>query len=161
PQEERPQDWKYVLAVKGCLRRIGEIVWRPNNLEFATADEGGSIRVWRIVEESGRVRVQMMWGSGESALVASGSLLDDAIGLNTLNRNLLKQRGVVLSEHQLTDGEGALKIQVALVGADPGYPGPASFSSCDSPMTTNLSELENSTSSSNSTGDYYTTDDEE
>ncbi|KAF9133128.1 hypothetical protein BGX30_012416, partial [Mortierella sp. GBA39] len=71
--------------------KIEEIVWRPNKLEFATADIGESTRVWKVVEESGRVRVQLVWGTGGSGLVASGSLLDDAIGISTFNRNLLEQ----------------------------------------------------------------------
>ncbi|KAG9071588.1 WD repeats region domain-containing protein [Linnemannia hyalina] len=99
PLEERPQDWKYVLAVEGCLGLIDEIVWRPNKLEFATADVGGSTRVWRVVEESARVRVQLVWGTGGSGLVASGSVLDGAIGLNTLNQTLLEQRGAFPSEN--------------------------------------------------------------
>lgn len=98
--EERLQDWEYVLAVEGCLGEIEEIVWRPNKLEFTTAELGGSIRVWRVVEESGRVRVQMVWGSGGSALIVWGSLLSDAVGLSVFNKNLLKQRGVVFSGHQ-------------------------------------------------------------
>ncbi|KAF9539069.1 hypothetical protein EC957_005809, partial [Mortierella hygrophila] len=89
--EERPHDWKYVLAVKGSLGKIGEIVWRPNKLEFATADMYGSTRAWRIVERFDEVVVQLVWGVGRSGLVASGSLLNDAIGLNTFNRNLLEQ----------------------------------------------------------------------
>ena len=89
-----------MLAVEGCSGRIGEIVWRPNKLEFATADVGGSTRAWRVVERFDRVVVQLVWSTGGSALVASGSLLDDAIGLNTFNRTLLEQRGAVLSEYQ-------------------------------------------------------------
>ncbi|KAG9071590.1 WD repeats region domain-containing protein [Linnemannia hyalina] len=90
PLENRPQDWEYVLAVEGCLGKIKEIVWRPNKLEFATADVGGSTRVWRIVERFDKVVVQLLWGAGGSGLVASGSLLNDAIGLGTFNRNLLR-----------------------------------------------------------------------
>ncbi|KAG0049720.1 hypothetical protein BGZ89_004088, partial [Linnemannia elongata] len=89
-QEGGLQDWEYVLAAEGCLGVIKEIVWRPNKLEFATADVGGSTRVWRIVEKFNKVLVQLVWGTGGSALVSSGSRLDDAIGLNTFNRNLLK-----------------------------------------------------------------------
>ncbi|KAG9071485.1 hypothetical protein KI688_005697 [Linnemannia hyalina] len=94
----RPHDWEYVLAVEGCVGEIEEIVWRANKLEFATADMGGSTRVWRVVERFDKVAVQLVWGTGGSGLVASGSILDDAIGLNSLNLNLLKQRGAVLSE---------------------------------------------------------------
>ncbi|KAG0057734.1 hypothetical protein BGZ90_005290, partial [Linnemannia elongata] len=89
--EERLPDWEYVLAVKGCLGVISEIVWRPNGLEFATADLSGSTRVWRVVEESSKVGVQMVWGTAGSALVASGSLFGGAIGLSMFNRNLLEQ----------------------------------------------------------------------
>ncbi|KAG9071637.1 WD repeats region domain-containing protein [Linnemannia hyalina] len=99
PLEVKPQDWKYVLAVEGCLGRIEEIFWRPNKLEFATADMSGSTRVWRVVERFGKVQVQLVWGAGGGGgLAVSGSLLDDAIGLNAINRNVLEQRGVVLSK---------------------------------------------------------------
>ncbi|KAG9071602.1 WD repeats region domain-containing protein [Linnemannia hyalina] len=103
PLEERPQDWKYVLAVEGCLGVIVEIVWRPGKLEFATADVGGSTRLWRVVERFDKVVVQLVWGfGGGGSLVASGSLLDDAIGLNAINRSLLEQRRCFLQEPIVT-----------------------------------------------------------
>ncbi|KAG9071589.1 hypothetical protein KI688_005802 [Linnemannia hyalina] len=109
-QEERPQDWEYVLAVEGCLGKIEEVVWRPNKLEFATADVGGSTRVWKVVEKSGRVRVQLVWGNGGSALVASGSVLDDVVGLNTFNRNLLEQP-VVDNEYLSLSDDESLQVE--------------------------------------------------
>ncbi|KAG9071486.1 WD repeats region domain-containing protein [Linnemannia hyalina] len=99
PLEVRTQNWDYVLAVEGCLGKIKEIVWRPYKLEFATADMYGSTRAWKVVEESGRVLVRLVWGTGGGGgLAVSGSLFDDAIGLNTINRNLLKQRGAILTK---------------------------------------------------------------
>ncbi|KAG9071591.1 WD repeats region domain-containing protein [Linnemannia hyalina] len=112
PLDERPQDWEYVLAVEGFTGVIGEIVWRPNKLEFATADVGGSTRVWRIVERFDKVVVQLVWGTGGSGLVASGSLLNDAIGLNTFNRNLLEQPVVDDRYLSSSDDEGLRRFQI-------------------------------------------------
>ncbi|KAG0068611.1 hypothetical protein BGZ89_004404 [Linnemannia elongata] len=113
--EEGPQDWKYVLAVKGCLGRIEEIVWRPNKLEFATADLGGSTRVWRLMEESGKVGVQMVWGTAGNLLVASGSLFGDAIGLSMFNQNLLEQPVVKDEKFLSMDDESSLSSGDKLV----------------------------------------------
>ncbi|KAF9120049.1 hypothetical protein BGW39_011703 [Mortierella sp. 14UC] len=96
------QDWKHVFVVEGCFNVVVRIAWRPDSLEFATASGDGSTRVWRVVEESGRASVQLVWGSGEAALVASGAVLNGTVGLSTSNRRLLEQRGS-LSESSLRD----------------------------------------------------------
>ncbi|KAF9152113.1 hypothetical protein BG015_005740 [Linnemannia schmuckeri] len=64
-------------------------------LEFATACQDGSLRVWQVmdVEGSGSVSVQLKWSSEPSMLAASGIVLNDTIGLSAVNRKLLEQHG--------------------------------------------------------------------
>lgn len=74
---------------------ITGLSWRPKALEFATSCKDGSIRVWKLVEdeETGEVAVMMIWSSGSVGLAVSDAVFTDAIGLSSINRRLLKQRG--------------------------------------------------------------------
>ncbi|KAG9067049.1 hypothetical protein KI688_012961 [Linnemannia hyalina] len=96
-QEALPlQDQDCVSVFEGFTGDVRDIVWRPNKLEFATASEEGSIRAWRVVEDSngpGRVSIRLLWSSGPAVLAASGAVLNDTIGLSAINRKLLEQRG--------------------------------------------------------------------
>ncbi|KAF9131238.1 hypothetical protein BGX30_013187 [Mortierella sp. GBA39] len=95
---EVQQDWKEVALIKDFFGRIAGIAWRPNILEFATACEDGSIRVWSIVEEEeepDKVSVKMIWDTGLTAFVASEAVLVDTVGLDATDERLLKQRGAV------------------------------------------------------------------
>ncbi|KAG0364103.1 hypothetical protein BGX24_004771 [Mortierella sp. AD032] len=46
-------DWALATTVKGFFGRVIKVSWRPNTTEFATASEDGSIRAWKVEEESG------------------------------------------------------------------------------------------------------------
>ncbi|OAQ25337.1 WD40 repeat-like protein [Linnemannia elongata AG-77] len=77
---------------------FGEITglgWRPDALEFATSCNDGSVRVWKLVqdEDTGEVEVKMIWSSGCIGLAVSDAVFSDAVGLSSINRKLLKQRG--------------------------------------------------------------------
>ncbi|KAK5814761.1 WD40-repeat-containing domain protein [Linnemannia elongata] len=75
---------------------VKDVVWRPNKLEFATTSYEGSIRAWRMVEDkdgSGGVSVELVWSSGPAVLVASGTVLNDVVGLSAMNRRMLQQSG--------------------------------------------------------------------
>ncbi|KAF9335978.1 hypothetical protein BGZ91_010226 [Linnemannia elongata] len=77
---------------------FGEITglgWRPDALEFATSCKDGSVRVWKLVqdEDTGEVEIKMIWSSGCIGLAVSDAVFADAVGLSSINRKLLKQRG--------------------------------------------------------------------
>ncbi|KAG9067048.1 hypothetical protein KI688_012960 [Linnemannia hyalina] len=89
------QDQDCMSTIEGFTEAVNDIVWRPNKLEFATTSAEGSIRAWRVVEDSngsGRVSIRLLWSSGPAVLVASGVILNDVIGLGAMNRMLLVQR---------------------------------------------------------------------
>ncbi|KAF9299266.1 hypothetical protein BGZ88_011481 [Linnemannia elongata] len=88
-------DQDCVSVIEGFTHYVKDIFWRPNNLEFATVSDEGSIRAWRVVESnngSGRVSVELMWSNGPSSFAASGAILNDVVGLSAMNRRLLEQR---------------------------------------------------------------------
>ncbi|KAG0286518.1 hypothetical protein BGZ96_009380 [Linnemannia gamsii] len=90
------QDQDYVSEIEGFTRAVDCVVWRPNKLEFATVSSEGSIRAWRVMEDtngSGRASVRLLWSSGPSLLVASGAILRGTVGLSSTNRWLFEQRG--------------------------------------------------------------------
>ncbi|OAQ28571.1 WD40 repeat-like protein [Linnemannia elongata AG-77] len=92
------QDQDCVSVIEGFTRAVGDVVWRPNKLEFATASYEGSIRAWRVVEDtngSGKVCVRLLWSSGPATLATSGAILHDTVGLSPVNRKLLEQRGAI------------------------------------------------------------------
>ncbi|KAF9327547.1 hypothetical protein BGZ91_001419 [Linnemannia elongata] len=96
-QEALPlQDRDCVSVIEGFMGDVVDVVWRPDKLEFVTSCWDGSIRAWRVMEDINgprRVSVQLLWSSGHALLSASGALIHDAIGLSTMNRRLLEQRG--------------------------------------------------------------------
>jgi hypothetical protein len=98
-----PQDWSFVSTVEGCFGKIWNIGWRPNKLEFATTSEDGCVRVWKVVEEHGRVSVKLAWARGRAALVASGAVLTGTVGLSVINSRIFEQRGAIMGS-SLEDG---------------------------------------------------------
>ncbi|KAF9338635.1 hypothetical protein BGZ91_008338 [Linnemannia elongata] len=91
------QDQDCVSVIGGFTRPVEDVVWRPDKLEFATASDEGSIRAWRVVEDtkSGRVSVRLLWSSGQALLSASGAILHGTVGLSPIDRKLLEQRGAI------------------------------------------------------------------
>lgn len=60
-----------------------------------SAGDDGSIRMWKVKEESDKVSAQLMWGYGGAVLHTPGAVLVNTVGLSAINRKLLKQRGAV------------------------------------------------------------------
>jgi hypothetical protein len=95
-EDEDPRERRCIANIDNFFGDVVGVAWRPSTLEFATACEDGSIRTWRLVEnEMAEVSVNMVWGSGFTGFVASGAVLVDAVGLSSINRKLLDQRGAV------------------------------------------------------------------
>ncbi|KAG9061169.1 hypothetical protein KI688_007507 [Linnemannia hyalina] len=89
------QTWRCMAVIEEFFGQVNSVAWRPGLLEFATGCDDGSIRVWKVLEKSGRVSVQMIWSSGPAVLASTGTIIADAVGLSTTNRALLKQRGAI------------------------------------------------------------------
>lgn len=81
--------------VQGLFGRVESIAWNPkrDHLEFATGCTDGSIRVWRVVRVEETVRIELVWGSNIGQLFPVEVDIEDAIGLDPSNRDLLRQRG--------------------------------------------------------------------
>ncbi|KAG0293763.1 hypothetical protein BGZ96_002346 [Linnemannia gamsii] len=88
------QEWELVLVIRDIIRSSSCFSWSPDALEFVAADLAGSLQAWKLVEnpESGWC-VRLKWSSGVTAFTATDASIVDAVGLNTMNRRLLKQRG--------------------------------------------------------------------
>ena len=50
---------------------------------------------WKIVQDQGEFRVQLIWNSSTSRLTSSGTQIDKVIGLSEVQKNLLMQRGAI------------------------------------------------------------------
>ncbi|KAK3830275.1 MAG: WD40-repeat-containing domain protein [Linnemannia gamsii] len=99
-------NWVHATTVEGFFGRVRNVVWRPNTTEFATASEDGSIRTWKVQEESGHVSAQLLWGHGGTAFTAPGAVLVGSVGLSTVGRKLLEQRGAIF-EYPSSANDGA------------------------------------------------------
>lgn len=97
-EEHGARRWICVAAISDFFGDVTRVVWRPDALEFATASEDGSVRVWKVEgDEESRVLVKLVWGSGSTGLAASGAVLIDTAGLSPVNRKLLEQRGAIFN----------------------------------------------------------------
>ncbi|KAG0252427.1 hypothetical protein BGZ95_006644, partial [Linnemannia exigua] len=86
------------------------VAWNPVvALEFVTGCWDGSVRVWRIVSHNVTdrrdVSVQMLCGNDVALLSAMGLTIKGAIGLSSMNRKLLLQRGAY-DDPMVSEGEG-------------------------------------------------------
>ena len=89
------QEWRSVTVIDGFVANITGIAWRPHALELATTCLDGSIRVWKVQKDLNEVVVQLLWSFGSSVLNASGAMITDVVGLDTISRRFLKQRGAI------------------------------------------------------------------
>ncbi|KAK3830624.1 MAG: WD40-repeat-containing domain protein [Linnemannia gamsii] len=97
--------WAYATTIEGFFDVVITVAWRPKTTELATTNEDGSIRTWKVQEESGHVSAQLLWGHGGTAFTAPGAILVGAVGLSTTNRKLLEQRGAIFeSSSSANDG---------------------------------------------------------
>ncbi|KAF9152959.1 hypothetical protein BG015_004390 [Linnemannia schmuckeri] len=93
--EEGVQKWKCVSKITCFFSRVQDIAWRPGTLEFATACQDSSLRVWRVQTRSSNVSVQLVWSAGPTALVAIGAAIADTVDLSQDNKRLLLQQGAI------------------------------------------------------------------
>jgi len=73
------------------------VAWTPSpDANFLIAGcQDGSILKWQVIEEDGQCHVKLCWGATNGSLTVTGASIQDVHGLTSLNKQLLKQRGVV------------------------------------------------------------------
>ncbi|KAG9063893.1 hypothetical protein KI688_004007 [Linnemannia hyalina] len=99
-RREAPYEWVSwwcVSLVQGLFSAVLDLVWNPvNPMEFASACEDGSVRVWRVEPgASGSVAVKLVWSPHLGTLSADCSILRNATGLSHNYKKLLIQRGAI------------------------------------------------------------------
>lgn len=87
--------WWSVTVVQGLFSAVLDLVWNPViPMEFASACEDGSVRVWRVeLEACGGVAVKLVWSPPLGTLSADRAILKEATGLIPIYKKLLIQRG--------------------------------------------------------------------
>ncbi|KAG0218046.1 hypothetical protein BGX33_008739 [Mortierella sp. NVP41] len=92
---EQNNGWACLSVVQPFFHDVYQVVWNPKLAsEFVTASGDGSVSSWKVVAEEGvegSVRVNLLWTSYCDRFVALGANVEDAIGLSSTNRELLKQ----------------------------------------------------------------------
>jgi WD40 repeat protein len=90
--------WTCVSVVRDFMGPIQSIAWSPTStFEFVTGCDDHSVRVWQLEESEGGIHVRLEWGSNIEQLVALDLTAKDVTGLSDINRNLLEQRGAIVS----------------------------------------------------------------
>ncbi|CAO3567947.1 unnamed protein product [Mortierella alpina] len=75
--------------------------WENNEKQgFIIGCKDGSIRAWRLSMKEDKAQVKLEWGTGFGNLVATKTRIDGVVGLSSIVRKLLMQRGAV--EEQAT-----------------------------------------------------------
>ncbi|KAF9968437.1 hypothetical protein BGZ70_003833 [Mortierella alpina] len=94
--------WDVVSA--GCLMTLNDVeapirclAWRTTDAGsyLATGNFRSTVRMWRMTEDDGKPSFSLQWSSPHSSLNAKDANLQSARGLNRMQIQLLKQRGIV------------------------------------------------------------------
>jgi len=73
------------------------VTWIPSTDAnyLVTGCQDGSVLKWQVIEKEGQCHVKLCWGAIKGSLAVTGASIQNARGLTSLNKQLLKQRGVV------------------------------------------------------------------
>ncbi|KAG9064432.1 hypothetical protein KI688_003622 [Linnemannia hyalina] len=88
-------EWKCSGSIRDIFGDVKSIAWKPDTLEFSIGCKNGCLQVWRLVETlalSDAWSTQLVWSAGNPVLAASDAVFADAIGLSSVNQQLLTQR---------------------------------------------------------------------
>ncbi|OAQ25195.1 WD40 repeat-like protein [Linnemannia elongata AG-77] len=91
------KEWKCLVRIGDIFGRVLSIAWKPDTLEFGIGCANGSLQVWKLVEtpsSSDGWSAQLVWSAGNHVLAASDAVFANAIGLSSVNQQLLTQRGM-------------------------------------------------------------------
>ncbi|KAF9899123.1 WD_REPEATS_REGION domain-containing protein, partial [Linnemannia zychae] len=92
--DETVANWESVSTIGDFLSAIYGIAWRPDTMEFVTGCQDGSLRKWKVEEDTfGNVSVKLVWSEGLNILAITGAIFDNVTGLSAIDRRLLLQRG--------------------------------------------------------------------
>jgi len=88
-------EWRHRATIRGFSGNVWEIAWKPQTMEFVTGCLTGSIRTWKLKNDSDEVSVQLIWGDGPAGLTTVDAVIVGAVGLSVINREVLLQRGAI------------------------------------------------------------------
>jgi len=106
-------------VIKNFQGGVYSMAWIPSadGNYLVTGCEDGSVLKWQVMEEEndGQCRVNLCWGATKGCLTVKGASIQDVRGLTSLNKKLLKQRGVVGEPENLFREAGKKLITMASV----------------------------------------------
>jgi len=76
---------------------IWSVAWGPlyDATYFVTASGNGSVLKWEIMNEGEDCHVRLLWNATNGTLAVTGVVMQDVLGLSSLNKQLLEQRGAI------------------------------------------------------------------
>ncbi|KAF9437917.1 hypothetical protein BGZ76_010547 [Entomortierella beljakovae] len=87
-----------LLVLQDFCGTVQKIAWH-RTLEgtyMAVGSSDKSVRLWKLIVEDDRYRVQLCWSSSHDQLAIRDATLQDAEGLSPVYKQLLKQRGAIV-----------------------------------------------------------------
>ena len=84
-------------VVQNFQGHVYGVAWIPStDAEYLVIGcRDGSVHKWQVIEEEGQCHVKLCWSATNGSLTVTGASIQNARGLTSLNKQLLKQRGVV------------------------------------------------------------------
>ncbi|KAK3823385.1 MAG: WD40-repeat-containing domain protein [Benniella sp.] len=104
-----------------CVKGITWIAALDSNF-LITGCSSGSVLMWQVLEDEGRIHVRQSWSATNGALNMAGASIQDVQGLTQIDKQLLKQRGAVdnlqdlpeeTSKKSISEGPDASKKSIS------------------------------------------------
>ncbi|KAG0055688.1 wD repeat domain [Gryganskiella cystojenkinii] len=105
-------------VIQDTIGTVTSLAWSPvqSTLEFATAGQDHSVCLWRLmVENKSRqagketVRICLVWAHVPERLVVSGAVITSAVGLEKMDRTMLRQRHAIDESSSIVFKDKSLK----------------------------------------------------
>jgi WD40 repeat protein len=113
------------VATGECQAEIQNLRGSVHGVAWSTAPDGNflvtsggdaSVLKWEVVKEDNSCRVRLVWGAVDGTLNVTGTSVQRARGLSSLNKQLLNQRGAVGEpEHLLRETSQKLITMASVV----------------------------------------------
>lgn len=102
--------WTSVAVIRDTIGIVTSLAWNPVvPLEFVCSGFDSSLCVWKVTEDDDRdeADVRLLWRLTDR-LVAVGAKIKDTIGLDDMQRRLLRQGGAEDEDEEGEGGEGEI-----------------------------------------------------
>ncbi|KAF9571965.1 hypothetical protein EC968_010502 [Mortierella alpina] len=86
-----------LVSLNDVDKPVYTLAWRESSAGcyLATGNDDNTVRIWRVTEDEGKPCFELQWSSPHGSLSVKDANIQNALGLNRTQIQLLKQRGSV------------------------------------------------------------------